>query len=156
MASKHSYKITLSNNKTEKQAINYLLSVDKRFLMPTKEGRKKIVEILELDRKYSRTFDLFMLPGFSNDQKEISIRDRDNITLVELKTTKKFLPNNPKDFFFGATKNEFDVAKMMKHKYLFCFVSLHPDSLGYKLLTLNELSSLIKNKRTQYQINLKK
>lgn len=154
MASKHSYKITLSNNKTEKQAIDYLLSVDNRFLLPTKEGRKQIVEVLGLDKKYSRTFDLFMLPGYTNSEEEITIDNAGDITLIELKTTQKFLPNNPKGFFFGATQNEFDVAEQFGDRYKFCFVSLHPDSLGFALVTSQELNKKIVNKRTQFQINL--
>jgi|AntRauTorcE11897_2_1112592.scaffolds.fasta_scaffold108286_1 hypothetical protein len=156
MASDHSYKITLSNNKTEKQAIDYLVSIDKRFLLPSKEGRKQIIEAIGLDKKYGRTFDLFMLPGHANDEQEITVKDSENIILIELKTTQKYLPENPKGFFFGATQNEFDVAEMFGEKYQFCFVSLHPDSLSYSLVTSSELNSLIKNKRTQYQINLVK
>jgi hypothetical protein len=154
MASEHSYKITLSNNKTEKQAIDYLLSHDERFLLPTKEGRKKIVEVLDLDKKYSRTFDLFMLPGCTNSEQEITVSDANKITLIELKTTQKYLPNNPKGFFFGATQNEFDVAEQLGDRYKFCFVSLHNDSLSYQLLTTRQLEKLIVNKRTQFQINL--
>jgi hypothetical protein len=154
MASKHSYKITLSNNKTEKQAIDYLLSADKRFLLPTKDGRKQIIEVLGFDKKYSRTFDLFMLPDQTNDTDEIAVEDACKITLIELKTTQKYLPNNPKGFFFGATKNEFDLAEQLGNQYKFCFVSLHPDSLGYALVTSDELETMIVTKRLQYQINL--
>lgn len=156
MASVHSYKITLSNNKTEKEGIDYLMKTNPKFLLPTKEGRKKIIEVLNLNKRYNRTFDLFMISGHVNNEQEITITEDKNITLIELKTTKKFLPNNPRGFFFGATKNEFDVAKELGNRYKFCFVSLHPDSLGYKLLTFPELNLFIKNKRTQYQINFKK
>lgn len=154
MASKHSYKITLSNNATEKDAIQYLLSVDERFLLPTPESRKRIMEVLGIDKRYSRTFDMFMLPGYTNKDSEAVINDGADIILIELKTTQKFLPNNPKGFFFGATQNEFDLAKQLCERYKFCFVSLHVDSLGFKLLSLSELEKLILNKRTQYQINL--
>jgi hypothetical protein len=154
MASSHSYKITLSNNKTEKQAIDYLLSIDKRFLLPTKEGRKQLLNILGLDKKYARTFDLFILPGHTSDEQEITLKDVKKVTLIELKTTQKYLPNNPKGFFFGATQNEFDLAEQLGEQYKFCFVSLHPESLGYSLITAVELEDKIINKRVQYQINL--
>ncbi|MCA9365984.1 hypothetical protein KC722_00205 [Candidatus Kaiserbacteria bacterium] len=156
MASDISYKITLSNNKTEKQAIDFLQSVDKRFLLPSKEGRKQIVEALQMEKRFSRTFDLFILPRHTNNEREITIANAKDITLVELKTTQKYLPENPKGFFFGATQNEFDMAKKLGKQYKFCFVSLHPESLGYKLVSLEELQKLIKTQRTQYQINLKK
>ncbi len=154
MASEHSYKITLSNNRTEKQAIDHLLEHNKQFLLPTKEGRKQIVTALGLDKKYSRTFDLFILPGHTNEDQEITVDDASKITLIELKTTQKYLPNNPKGFFFGATQNEFDVAEVLGDRYKFCFVSLHQNSLGYELLTVRQLEKLIVNKRTQFQINL--
>lgn len=154
MTSKHSYKITLSNNKTEKQAIDYLLQTDARFLLPSKEGRKQIVEALGLDKKYSRTFDLFMLPGYHNDEQGITVDHTEQLVLIELKTTQKYLPELPKGFFFGATQNEFDVADKLRERYQFCFVSLHPDSLGFVLLTGEEVEQMIRTKRTQYQINL--
>ncbi len=154
MASEHSYKITLSNNKTEKRGIDFLMSQDPSFLLPTKEGRKKIFEILELDKKYSRAFDLFRLPGHTNSEQVIEIKDAKNIVLIELKTTEKYLPNNPQRFFFGVTQNEFDIAEKLGDQYKFCFVSLHANSQNYSLLSLKELEALIVNKRTQFQINL--
>jgi hypothetical protein len=154
MASEHSYKITLSNNKTEKRGIDLLLESDSQFLLPTKEGRKQIMEVLNIDKKYSRAFDLFILPGHTNSEKEITLEQADDIILVELKTTEKYLPDLPKGFFFGATQNEFDLAEQMKDRYKFCFVSLHPDSQKFELLTVKELDKIVINKRVQFQINL--
>jgi hypothetical protein len=154
MASEHSYKITLSNNKTEKQAIDYLLAIDNKFLLPTKEGRKQLLLVLGLDKKFSRTFDIFILPGHTSNEQEITIHDAKNIVLIELKTTQKYLPNNPRGFFFGATQNEFDLAEQLGDQYKFCFVSLHKESLSYSLVTAAELEDKIVNRRVQYQINL--
>lgn len=152
MASKESYTITLKNNKTEKEALNYLLSIDNHFILPTKDERKELMKKLSIDKKYSRAFDLIHL---TNNETDLSKQKNEDITLIELKTTKKKLENNPKGFFFGATQNEFDLAKKFKDKYKFCFVSLHPESLSHSLLTLKELELQIKTKRIQYQINLK-
>lgn len=44
MASNHSYTITISNNKSEKEAIQFLLDSDPRFINPDKEARKLIME----------------------------------------------------------------------------------------------------------------
>lgn len=154
MASKHSYKITLSNNATEKDAIQYLLDTDERFLLPTLDSRKRVVEVVGIDKRYSRTFDMFMLPGQTNHQAEAVIEDGADITLIELKTTQKYLPELPTGFFFGATQNEFDVAELLGERYKFCFVSLHKDSRGFVLLTGQNLEKIIQTKRTQYQINL--
>lgn len=154
MAYQHSYTITLENNNSEKEAINYLLETDRNFLNPDKESRKKILELLSIDRKYYKAFDLILIPGFTNLQEIIELENFDQITFIELKTTKKFLPNLPKGFFFGATQNEFDFAELLGERFKFCFVSLHPDSLSYSLLTLTDLENIIRSKRIQYQINL--
>ncbi|GCF82072.1 hypothetical protein BKL48_25215 [Bacillus cereus] len=47
------------------------------------------------------------------------------ITLIELKTTKKEVPNNSLGFFFGVTENEFELARLLGNQYKFCFVCLH-------------------------------
>ena len=78
----------------------------------------------------------------------------DEITLIELKCTRAFLPNNPKGFFFGATQNEFEFGERLGDKFRFCFVSLNPKSLSHALLSVPELERIIRTKRIQYQINL--
>jgi len=78
----------------------------------------------------------------------------EDIILVELKTTKKYLPQNSKGFFFGATENEFNFGKIFGCRYRFCFVSLNEKGSSYAFLTLKELEERIKNRRIQYQINL--
>lgn len=154
MAFEHSYSITLSNNRTEKAAVDYVMEADPRLLNPSAGSRRRVLEFLGLPRKYSRAFDLIRVPGHINSESEITIDHADSITLVELKTTRKHLPEMPKGFFFGATENEFELAKRMGDRLVFCFVCLHPDSAGFCLLTLAELEPLIRTKRTQYQINL--
>ena len=154
MASNKSYTITLSNNISEKEALKYLIECDDNFINPDKESRKLIMEFLGIDKRYSRAFDLILIPGKTNLSSIINLEKTDEIILVELKTTKKKLNNLPSGFFFGATQNEFDLAAKLGNKYKFCFVSLHTDSIGYTLLTLEELEKIIKTKRVQYQINL--
>ena len=78
----------------------------------------------------------------------------DEIVLIELKVTRKYLPENPKGFFFGATQNEFDFGEMLGEKFRFCFVSLHERGSSYVLLTIAELEAIIRTRRIQYQINL--
>lgn len=156
MAKSHSYSITLDNNVSEKEAIQFLLNSDRNFINPDKESRKKIMELLNIEKRFIRAFDLVLIPGHTNLETVIELDRPNEITLVELKTTKKKLENNPSGFFFGATENEFDLAKQFESRFFFCFVSLHPESLGYKMLSLEELNSRIQTKRIQYQINLKK
>jgi hypothetical protein len=112
------------------------------------------MEMLGIEKKFSRAFDLLLIPGHTNLERIIELDQSSEIILVELKTTKKKLENNPRGFFFGATQNEFDLAEKFEKNFRFCFVSLHPESKGYKLLTLAELNRIIKTKRIQYQINL--
>jgi len=153
MAHEHSYKITYKNLATEEEGKDFLLKRNKQFIVPDTNLKKQILKEFGLGDKYIRAFDLVLLrkkvkPG------DIIDWNKNNITLIELKTTKKKLPNNPRGFFFGATYSEYDVARKLGNKYKFCFVCLHEDSKSYKLLTLEEMELLIKNKRRQYQINL--
>ena len=154
MASAHSYGGTKKNNKTEYEAIAYLLKCDPRYNHLDKEGRKRVMEVLGLDKRFLRAFDLVLVKGWTDKDSLLSLTDKEDITLVELKTTKKHLPNNPSGFFFGATENEFKLAELMGDRYKFCFISLHPDSCSHALLTLQELEKRMKAKRVQYQINL--
>ena len=48
MANNHSYTITLDNNKSEKEALSFLLESDVNFLNPDKESRKIIMEMLAI------------------------------------------------------------------------------------------------------------
>lgn len=155
MASNHSYHITLSNNTTEREAINFLLNSDPRFIEPDKEGRKEILKKLGLASRFTRTFDLIWAEGHTNKEAEFDLYDHDKIILIEIKSTKKKLENNPYGFFFGATENEFNLAEKLGKNYKFCFVCLHPETKSYVLCTAAELDKLIKNKRIQFQINLK-
>lgn len=154
MASQHSYEITIKNNQTENEAIAFVMAKDPHFLNPDKASRKRIMEALGLDKGFSRAFDLVLIKDQTSKSNDMAVGHPKDITLVELKTTRKKLPNNPRGFFFGATKNEFDLAEKLGPRYKFCFVSLHPKSRSYKLLNLLELKSLIRTQRVQYQINL--
>lgn len=154
MASNYSYTITLDNNKSEKEALSFLITSDLNFLNPDKKSRKIIMELLNIDKKYARAFDLILIPGHTNLEQVIQFNKTEEIILVELKTTKKKLINLPSGFFFGATESEFALAKQLGDRYKFCFVSLHAESRNFVLLTLEELNKIIKTKRIQYQINL--
>jgi hypothetical protein len=154
LANNLSYTITLENNKSEKEAISFLLSSNVNFLNPDKDSRKLIMEMLGIDRRFSRAFDLVLIPGFTNLNEVIRLNKTEEITLIELKTTKKKLENLPTGFFFGATESEFTLAKQLGDNYKFCFVSIHEETKKYVLLTLDELNKIIKTKRIQFQINL--
>lgn len=156
MSGNASFVITLSNNITEKEGIKHLVANNNGFFEVDKNSKKKILSLLQLDSKYSRAFDLIHIPNLDNvkfDQNSIEAH-LDDIILVELKTTKKYLPQNPKGFFFGATENEFNFAEQLGDRFKFCFVSLYKNSVSFSMLSLSELQGIIKNKRIQFQINL--
>lgn len=156
MSREHSFKLTLSNNVTEKQGINYLIEEHTGFFKIDKDMKKELLDRVDISHRYLQSFDMIYVPKlegikFEKDFIETHI---DEILFVELKTTKKYLPNNPKGFFFGATENEFNFGKLLGERFRFCFVCLNEKSRSYKMLTIKELEEIIKNKRIQFQINL--
>lgn len=154
MAREHSFTITLSNNLTEKAGLAHLLDKEPEWFVPDSAGRNTILVALGLDKKFRRAFDLVWIPGRKrNGTTELTI-DPTTIILIELKTTRKKLPRNPRGFFFGATDNEFKLARTLGESYRFCFVCLHPETPTHFLLSLAELEKAIRVKRIQYQINL--
>ena len=154
MASAQSYEITLKNNITEKEAVIFLIENNPSFIEPDKESRKAILEYFGLSSKYIRAFDLIQVDGHINSEEKFILSPHDKITLIEIKSTKKKLKNNPYGFFFGATENEFSIADQLGENYKFCFVCLHPDTKSYVTLSSREVEDITKNKRIQYQINL--
>ena len=157
MATEHSYRITLSNNKTEDAAIAYLRTVDPSLLFPDAESRKSILELLSLPvKKFHRTFDAIRVVGCDIAPTVLTDVQAQDIQLIELKTPRKFLPQLPLGFFFGATENEFELARLLRQQYQFRFVSLHEKSHGHSFLSLEELDTLTHNRRIQYQIQFKR
>ena len=156
MSRKHSFVLTLSNNVTEKEGINFLIENFTGFFNIDRLTKKQLLDMLGIEHRYLQAFDLVYIPNFvgvevNSDFLKTYLED---IILVELKTTKKYLPENPKGFFFGATENEFNFGKLLGSKFRFCFVSLNEKGSSYSLQTLEELEARIKNRRIQYQINL--
>ncbi|MDL5510613.1 hypothetical protein QSE00_02220 [Arenibacter sp. M-2] len=156
MSRKHSFKLTLSNNVTEKQGINYLVEKQTGFFKIDKLMKKELLDKVNIPHNFLQSFDMVYIPKlkgieFKKDYIETHL---DDILFVELKTTKKYLPENPKGFFFGATENEFNFGKLLGDRFRFCFVCLNEKSPSYALLTIEELEKKIRNRRIQYQINL--
>lgn len=151
-----SFTITRKNNETEKEGIQFMESLNEGFFFVDKDERKRILELLDQPKNFSRSFDMIQIPRLAGAKLSIeSIETHINeITLIELKCTRALLPQNPKGFFFGATQNEFEFGERLGDKYRFCFVSLNPKSLSHALLSVPELERIIRTKRIQYQINL--
>jgi hypothetical protein len=156
MSRKHSFVLTLSNNVTEKEGINYLIENSTGFFKIDLTTKKELLDLLKIDHRFLQAFDLIYVPEMVGKIIDTSFVKTylEDIILVELKTTKKYLPENPKGFFFGATENEFNFGKILGTRFRFCFVSLNEKGSSFAFLTLKELDEKIKNKRIQYQINL--
>ena len=138
------------NLKTEKEGILILKKHISNFLIPTSEERKRIYKILDLDyRKYSRSVDGIILNVPNVDD----IKNENDLTLVEIKTTKaKNITQLPYGAFFGITQNEEDLFKA-RNNFRLCIV--HSITEDYVLIDYDQYNSLIQNKRVQYQVNFK-
>lgn len=156
MSRKQSFTLTLTNNVTEKEGINYLIDNHTGFFKIDLATKKELLNLLQIEHRYLQAFDLIYIPEMVGKEfKSTEIQTYlEDIILIELKTTKKYLPENPKGFFFGATENEFNFGKILCDKFRFCFVSLNEKGCSHALLTLEELEVRIKNRRIQFQINL--
>lgn len=156
MSRKHSFILTLSNNVTEKEGVNYLLENHTGFFKIDLITKKELLDLLKIDHRYVQSFDLIYIPEMVGTiiNSDFLLTNLEDIILVELKTTKKYLPENPKGFFFGATENEFNFGALLGDRFRFCFVSLNEKGSSFALQTIEELEQRIKNKRIQFQINL--
>ena len=67
------------------------------------------MDLLQIEHRYLQAFDLVYVPEMVEKIIDSAFIHTylEDIILVELKTTKKYLPLNPKGFFFGATESEF-------------------------------------------------
>jgi hypothetical protein len=84
MGREHSYTITLDNNNSEKEAIQFLIDSDKNFINPDKESRKLIMELLDIEKRFSRAFDLVLIPGHTNIEKIIELNKTSEVILTSL------------------------------------------------------------------------
>ena len=143
-------KQNIKNLNTEKEGIVILRTLVNGFMVPDKEQRLHLYNILDIDyKKYSRSVDgvIIHVPTFEE------VSSKEDFTLVEIKTTNsKSVTELPYGVFFGFTKNEEDLFKKLDN-YRLCIV--HIGLRKHILLTYKEYESLIRNKRIQYQINFK-
>ena len=62
-----SFTITRKNNATEKEGIQYMESLNKGFYFVNKEERKRILELLEQPKNFSRSFDMVHIPRLAGE-----------------------------------------------------------------------------------------
>jgi len=140
----------IKNLKTEKLGITILRNLLNGFDVPNKLQLKKLYDILNIDyKKYSRSVDGVLLNVNSFED----VKSKEDFTLIEIKTTSsKSVKELPYGVFFGFTENEENLFKSIDN-YRLCIV--HIILKKYVPLDYNEYTSLIQNKRVQYQINFK-
>lgn len=146
---------------TESDGLSVLLE-DKRMQALDLSTKKRILELLMVSGAFKpQTFDAVMTPEPAPPLTIANIEDHiDDLTLIEMKTTRASIKNAAlNSFFFGATDNEFQMAKALKDKYAFAFVVLNDDNdYGHPffvLLTLEQLQARTRTSRIQYQINFR-
>jgi hypothetical protein len=159
MSREASYGKTKLNNAREDEAVSVLLQADACFQRPDSKARKRILELMGLAGYSVRAFDLVRTetpaPPLSLDNVHEHLS---SLTLIEVKATKAPIEDqNLYGFFFGATDNEYQLARKLGERYKFAFVVLRPKSGQapfYVLLTHAEVEAKTRTKRIQYQVNL--
>lgn len=138
------------NLTSERSGLEMLIALHPKMIQPSLVQKKRILQICNLPNLYVRSFDLIELKvaDFADIH---SIKD---FVLIEVKVTGKFLPNFPRGFFFGMTKNEENLMIELGDSFLLCLVSVNESNSTFKFLNYEQLQSLIRTKRIQYQINL--
>ena len=141
---------TISNNKTEKKGIEILKNNFQNFLVPTKEQKIHILNLMGINRKrFIRTFDGLLLKVKTFED----IRSHKDFEFIEVKNTKKSLENFPNGFFFGFTMNEECLLRVFDN-FSLVFVNTETEKFTHPI-KFDEYDELIHNKRIQYQINFK-
>jgi len=138
------------NLKTEQKGINLLDNTFPNFLIPNKDQKVKILNIMGINRKrFIRTFDGLLLKV----KKFEDIKSYHDFEFVEVKNTDKSLKNFPSRFFFGFTLNEECLLRVFDN-FSIIFVNVKTGEYTH-FMKYDEYDSLISNKRTQYQIHFK-
>lgn len=146
---------------TESDGLAVLLQ-DRRMQVLDLVTKKRVLELMHVSGAFKpQTFDAVMtrepLPRLTVNNIDDHI---DSLTLVEVKTTRAAIKNRTlSGYFFGATDNEFQMAKALKDRFVFAFVVLNEENDYGKpffvLLTLEQLHARTRTSRIQYQINFR-
>ena len=115
MSRKHSFVLTLSNNVTEKEGVNYLIENYTGFFKIDFATKKELVDLLKIEHRFLQAFNLIYVPEMVGKEVNTNFLQTylEDIILVELKTTKKYLPENPKGFFLEQLKMNLILVKYL-------------------------------------------
>lgn len=153
----------LRDLKLEKQGHTLLLR-DGRFQKVDNKCKTTILDLLGVDRSQGygpKSFDLVMTssPVEPLDDSNVD-RFIDDLSLIELKTTKGAIKNERLGgFFFGVTENEYRLAAKLGNRFLFGFVVVNVlNDFGSPfavLRTLEQVKAQTHRQRTQFQVDLR-
>lgn len=153
---------SLKNRIVENEGIRLLLSLDHRFQLPDNLTKRALLGALAPEGSWgTRSFDLVytatpLPPLNAHTVLEAPLEE---LALVEMKSTRGAIRDQRLgNFFFGATEREYDLAEHLGEQFKFAFVVLNSkNSYGCPfavLLTLEELRSMTRTQRVQFQVNL--
>lgn len=118
--------IEASRNQTAKKAERILLNSEAGYIVPTaKQKRILVVEFAKANLiVYGKAFDIVRAPKGVNLDDAGEVADNlKSITLCEIKSSNRNLPEDFKGYFFALTTAELLVAQNLKQNYKFLFVS---------------------------------
>jgi len=141
----------VANQGRQKAGLELLKASMPGFYVPVGKEKEQLLELLGVSKAFKQTFDAIRLHVGAFSQ----IRSAKDFDLIEIKNTDKHLSDLQHGLFFGMTENEEMLLKVLEGKYFLCFVSLHPESKKFALVSWTELKQFTQNRRIQYQINLK-
>jgi hypothetical protein len=157
---------SLLNSGTEKLGISVLLS-DARFQVLNLATKRRIIALLAeggiggAGQFGHQTFDAVMTPTPRPPLTQDTIDGFfDELTLVEMKTTRKPIRDAALNgFFFGATERERAMARALGDRYRFAFVVLNDANVYGRpfavLLPLEEVERRTREWRVQYQVSFR-
>lgn len=141
-----------------------LLLRDARFQKLDTACKRRVLDLLGVDataRYGPQSFDLVMtvVPVAPLTIENVG-QFIEEMTLVELKTTKKAIKNDRLGgFFYGATENEYQLAALLGDRFVFAFVVInHANEYGSPfavLRTLKQVEAQTQSRRTQFQVSLR-
>ena len=110
-------------NELEESAFAVLSYQLPGFYVPDREQKREVRDQLNISDHFRSAFDALLLKVASFE----NITSPSDFVLVEIKVTRKYLPDLPKDpagFFFGMTENEEMLLKVFGAKRCYVFVLL--------------------------------
>jgi len=150
-----------ANKKVENAGLAFLQQDARIQVLPT-VTKVAILEALGVEGAFGpATFDAVMTGAAASPIEVDNIVNYiDDLTLLEMKTTRKPIKNaNLNGFFFGATEREYELATHLGDRYRFAFVVLNTENeygqFFAVLIPLREVARRTRARRVQYQVNFK-